>query len=80
MQQLICGDYSMNDQNPDPDSGKVAVVGFGTSPRTRREALEPSIRSDLTAPKVVSVADNQNYGNELGAFSLIYPRTPSTGA
>ena len=74
VQQLICGDYSENDQNPDPDLGKSLRSGFrNESESAERVFGAPTIRTDLTAPKVKSVADNQNYGNELGAFSLIYP-------
>ena len=80
VQQLICGDYSMNDQNPDPDLGKSLRSGFrNESKDSERVFGAPSIRSDLNAPKVKSVADNQNYGNELGAFSLIYPSNALNG-
>lgn len=33
----------------------------------------PSIRSDIRAPSLKSVADHQNYGDESGADALLYP-------
>ena len=33
----------------------------------------PSIRSDVPAPALKSVADHQNYGDEAGAATLLYP-------
>ncbi|QDZ23086.1 hypothetical protein HOP50_09g56260 [Chloropicon primus] len=80
VQQLICGDYSMDDQNPDPDLGKSLRSGFRNESKDADRVFgAPSIRTDLNAPKVKSVADNQNYGNELGAFSLIYPSDAMNG-
>ena len=80
VQQLICGDYSMDDQNPDPDLGKSLRSGFRNESKDAMRVFgAPTIRTDLTAPKVKSVADNQNYGNELGAFSLIYPSDALNG-
>lgn len=80
VQQLICGDYPDQDQKPDPDLGKSLKSGFrNESSSTERVYGAPSIRTDLNAPKVKSVADNQNYGNEPDAFSLIYPSDALNG-
>ena len=79
MQQLICGDYSEQDQRADPDLGKSLRSGFRNESTEGRVFGAPSIRTDLSAPKVKSVADNQNYGNEPDAFSLIYPSEALNG-
>ncbi len=76
VQQLIGGNYSEEDQKPDPDLGKSLTSGFRNAhPSKERVFGAPTIRTDLMPPLLKSVADNQNYGNEPDSFSLIYPVT-----
>ena len=66
VQQLICGDYSMNDQNPDPDLGKSLRSGFrNESKDSERVFGAPSIRSDLTAPKAISFSPSSTHFGQI---------------
>ncbi|XP_038047870.1 EF-hand domain-containing family member B-like [Patiria miniata] len=49
-----------------------AVVG-GVSTKDYRMYGIPTIRSDLSAPRIKRISDNKNYGDESDAFGLINP-------
>jgi len=67
------GNYPPHEQQPDTDLGKSIRPGWrNMAPETRVFGV-PSIRSDIPAPQLKSVADHQNYGDESGAGTLLYP-------
>lgn len=67
------GNYTPDEQQPDRDLGRSIRPGWrNTGPDTRVFGV-PSIRSDIAAPQLKSVADHQNYGDESGAGTLLYP-------
>lgn len=67
------GNYTPDEQAPDRDLGKSIRPGWrNMAPETRVFGV-PSIRSDISAPQLKSVADHQNYGDESGAGTLLYP-------
>jgi len=67
------GNYTPDEQQPDRDLGKSIRPGWrNMAPQTRVFGV-PSIRSDIAAPQLKSVADHQNYGDESGAGTLLYP-------
>merc|ERR1719181_2218229 len=68
------GWYSKDEQLPDKDLGKSVVVGRRNQCQTGRNYGVPSIRDDIGAPRVRSVADAQNYGDEAGAAALLHPQ------
>jgi len=67
------GNYSKEEQAPDPDLGRSVRPGWRNSAPPERMFGVPSIRSDIPAPALKSVADHQNYGNEDNAHHLLYP-------
>jgi len=77
VQALISGGYSAHEQEPDADLGKSLRAGYrnivleGDDPS--RAFGAPTIRTDIPIPKSKSVADDQNYGNEPDAVTLLYP-------
>jgi len=74
--RLLKGDYPDEEQAPDPDLGKSLRKGYRNMPQAQDKVRSfgvPSIRTDIPGRKVKSVADNNNYGNEPDAASLIYP-------
>ena len=76
--RLISGNYTEEEQAPDPDLGKSLRQGYRNLPEEMdpdRAFGVPCIRSDLPPRDLntKSVADNTNYGNEANAVTLIFP-------
>ncbi|GMF09579.1 unnamed protein product [Phytophthora lilii] len=69
--QCIQGEYSPEEQQPDPDLGRA--VNHGWRNATTRSFGVPTIRSDIPAPARRSIADGQNYGDDVNAQALLYP-------
>ena len=68
------GNYTPDEQLPDKDLGRSIRPGWrNVSANERRVFGVPSIRSDIPAPALKSVADHQNYGDEVGTGPLLYP-------
>lgn len=67
------GNYTEEEQQPDKDLGKSIRPGWRNIGPPARTFGVPSIRSDVPAPALKSVADHQNYGDEAGAATLLYP-------
>jgi hypothetical protein len=76
----IEGDYSVAEQMPEPDLGSSVTPGFrkdaslllGGKLATHAFGV-PSIRSDLGVKAFKSVADSNNYGDDVTAAYLLYP-------
>lgn len=69
----IQGQYSAEEQAPDPDLGCSMTVGWRNVTTETRAYGCPSIRSDVEPPATRSVADNNNYGDDVPAEFLLYP-------
>ena len=69
----IQGSYSAEEQQPDADLGKPVSHGWRNVTTESRAFGVPSIRADITPPERRSVADNQNYGDDVNAQFLLYP-------
>jgi len=67
------GNYTPEEQQPDKDLGRSIRPGWRNIGPPARIFGVPSIRSDVPAPSLKSVADHQNYGDEAGAATLLYP-------
>jgi len=68
------GNYAPAEQLPDKDLGKSIRPGWRNLSATEKRVFGvPSIRSDIPAPSLKSVADHQNYGDEAGCATLLYP-------
>jgi len=72
--ECIRGWYPEPEQLPDPDLGTCLKVGRRNQTVETRAFGCPSIRNDIPRPRVRSVADCQNYGNEVGASALLNPQ------
>mmetsp|Transcript_154884 Transcript_154884/g.288863 ORF Transcript_154884/g.288863 Transcript_154884/m.288863 type:complete len:498 (-) Transcript_154884:58-1551(-) len=72
--ELVRGFYSVPEQGPDHDLGRCVMPGRRNF-ATRRPFGVPSVRTDVVAPAIEkrSVANSTNYGDDQGAFTLIYP-------
>jgi len=75
--EVIKGKYTDVQQMPDHDLGKSITPGFRNISFEDRAYGCPSIRSDLPAgnPNKRSLADSQNYGDDVPAQDLINPPT-----
>jgi hypothetical protein len=75
--ECMMGNYTPEEQAPDPDLGRS--LRRGCAPEevlvSERTFGVPAVRSDIRPPKLPSVADAKNYGNEPGAKALLYPQT-----
>mmetsp|Transcript_17367 Transcript_17367/g.66146 ORF Transcript_17367/g.66146 Transcript_17367/m.66146 type:complete len:423 (-) Transcript_17367:66-1334(-) len=71
--QCIQGDYDEDDQAPDRDLGKTMTPGFRNLTTETRAFGVPSIRSDIPRYERKSLADQQNYGDDVSAQYLLYP-------
>ncbi|EEY55484.1 uncharacterized protein PITG_20610 [Phytophthora infestans T30-4] len=69
----IQGEYSPEEQQPDPDLGRAVNHGWRNTTADNRLFGIPTIRSDIPAPARRSVADGQNYGDDVSAQALLYP-------
>ena len=72
-QACIQGSYTLDEQAPDSDLGKSVNAGWRNVTLESRPFGVPSIRADITPPDRRSVADNQNYGDDVDAQFLLYP-------
>lgn len=70
----IEGDYSWQDQEPDLDLGKSQTPGFRNVTSETRAFGTPTVRSDIPKLENRSIADNQNYGDDVSAQFLLYPQ------
>jgi hypothetical protein len=73
--EVLKGKYKEADNLPDRDLGKSITPGFRNLALTDRVFGCPSIRNDIPAPAVQrrSIADSQNYGDDVPAQDLINP-------
>jgi len=74
--KCIHGGFSMPEQYPDRDLGlSHRVLDTNQRPLFGAEHVygTPSIRADIPAPRIRSVADPQNYGDEHNSKGLLYP-------
>jgi len=67
------GSYPIPEQAPDTDLGRSIRPGWRNVQPDGRTFGTPTIRSDIAAPSLKSVADHQNYGDEVTADALLYP-------
>jgi hypothetical protein len=67
------GKYSYAEQLPDSDLGTTATPGFRNATTELRRFGCPSVRSDIPKYARRSVADNQNYGDDVNAQFLLNP-------
>jgi len=70
----IEGTYEPEDQEPDSDLGKSMTPGFRNITTETRPFGVPSVRSDIPKYATRSIADNQNYGDDVSAQFLLYPQ------
>ena len=74
---VLRGEYTEAEQEPDADLGRaVGRVGGREGERVGDEDRTyglPSIRHDRTVPKIKSVANRCNYGDEGSSKALLYP-------
>jgi len=72
--QCMEGEYSLEAQRPDVDLGQAIRPGWrNLPPPDDRSFGVPNVRTDVRAPRVRSVADHQNYGNEPSGGEVIAP-------
>lgn len=73
--EVIRGKYSEEAQQPDSDLGKSITPGFRNIAVENRAFGCPSIRTDLPAGNKTrrSLADSQNYGDDVPARDLVNP-------
>lgn len=73
--EVMRGRYSLDDNEPDRDLGKSITPGFRNVSLETRAYGCPSIRSDIPALPISkrSLADSQNYGDDVPAQDLINP-------
>merc|ERR1711918_275053 len=64
---------TIEEQMPDADLGRSLQPGWRNVADTERAFGVPNVRTDLPMPRIRSVADNQNYGDEPDAKELLYP-------
>jgi len=74
--ECIRGWYSIEEQLPEQDLGRCMKPGRRNVTNETRAFGTPSVRSDIPGPSLEkrSVADTQNYGNEVGASALLNPQ------
>lgn len=61
---------------PDYDLGKATKYGFRNTPKQgdqNRVFGVPTVRTDIEKKGMKSVADPQNYGDEVPAVNLLFP-------
>jgi len=73
--EVMKGKYTLDDNAPDQDLGKSITPGFRNISLETRAYGCPSIRSDIPTvhPSRRSLADSQNYGDDVPAQDLINP-------
>jgi len=76
VEALLKGIGGTGDVRPDADLGRSLRPGYRNVPRDGDDGRSfgvPSVRTDLPAPRSVSVANATNFGNEPDAASLVFP-------
>lgn len=74
--ECIKGAYGETGQQPDKDLGTTLRPGWRNQVAPGdddRKFGVPGVRTDIAPPRARSVADHQNYGDEPGAFTVMYP-------
>lgn len=74
--ECIKGAYTEDGQKPDKDLGTTLRPGWRNQVAPGDEERKfgvPGVRTDIAPPRTRSVADHQNYGDEPGAFTVMYP-------
>ena len=74
--ECIKGAYEGAAQQPDKDLGTTLRPGWRNTVNPGDEERKfgvPGCRTDIAPPRARSVADHQNYGDEPGAFTVMYP-------
>jgi len=71
--ECIEGNASLEEQMPDADLGRTLQPGWRNISNEVRAFGVPNVRTDVPLPRIRSVADNQNYGDEPDAKELLYP-------
>ncbi|KXZ53002.1 hypothetical protein GPECTOR_8g371 [Gonium pectorale] len=74
--ELLATGYGAREQDPDSDLGKSLREGFRNTTRPGDEGRSfgvPTIRTDLKLPRLRSVANPRNYGNESDAGQVLRP-------
>jgi len=74
--KCIHGGFSVPEQYPDRDLGvSIRILDTNQKPPFGSDHVygTPSIRADIPAPNLRSVADPQNYGDEHNSKGLLYP-------
>ncbi|CAD8058098.1 unnamed protein product [Paramecium sonneborni] len=74
--QCINGQPTQKEVQPDIDLGKATKFGFRNQPKPGDETRTfgvPTIRNDILKTGMKSVADPQNYGDEVPAVALLFP-------
>lgn len=72
--ECMRGNYTVEQQQPDPDLGKTLKPGWKNEPKKsepNRVFAVPTIRKDIPIPGQRSISDNNNYGNETDARGYI---------
>lgn len=69
----IQGEFSHDDQQPDEDLGTTLTPGFRNTTNGNRIYGVPTVRSDIPKYSRRSIADSQNYGDDVTAQQLLYP-------
>lgn len=67
------GSYSEAEQQPDADLGRSITPGFRNMTSETRAFGTPTIRSDIPRYGRRSIADDQNYGDDVSAQYLLCP-------
>ncbi|CEM29762.1 unnamed protein product [Vitrella brassicaformis CCMP3155] len=76
VKDLVKGFYPAHDQEADANVGRCTKPGRSNAwPDSKRIFGVPSVRKDIPAPHRRSVADRQNYGDEVGADELLKPQS-----
>lgn len=70
----INGDAPLEQLLPDPDLGKCIIPGRRNQTSSSRAFGCPSVRADIPRPAHRSLADVQNYGDEVAAAALLSPQ------
>jgi len=71
--ECMRGDYSLDEQAPDSNLGKSNNPGFRNDTSSTRSFGVPTIRTDIPRPRTKKVTDNNNYGDDCNALSLLCP-------
>lgn len=73
--ECIEGNAGLEEQMPDPDLGRTLQPGWRNITNENRAFGVPNVRTDIPLPRLRSVADNANYGDEADAKELLYPNS-----